>query len=308
MPMDLREMANFIKIVELGSLSRAAEVLHIGQPALGFQVRNLETALQQQLLVRHSRGVEPTEAGLLLVEHARVILDEIAKAKRAIAELGEPSGSVSLGMTASANSLLLADLYQRASQQYPRLKLNVLEALSGALTEKLAAGEIELACLYSGQELKNVVRERLIDDEWVFVSATAKRPPRDEITFRELSAYPLIVPSRISGMRVRLDEAARQKGLKLTIALEVQSESLMRRLIDQGVGHTVLPSVSVRNSYDRSSLHIARIVEPSFPSTMCLIYPERPTLSQGAAAVRRLLLELAEQYRSANLGLMAKIA
>jgi LysR family nitrogen assimilation transcriptional regulator len=83
------------------------------------------------------------------------------------------------------------------------------------------------------------------------------------------------------------------RGLTLNIVLEVQSEPLMRELIEQGVGHTILPFNSVRKNVARGTLHAARIIEPSFPSKMFLAYAERPPLSRGAAAIKGLLLELA---------------
>jgi LysR family nitrogen assimilation transcriptional regulator len=288
---DLRELTHFVKIVELGSLSRAAEVLHIAQPALGLQVRNLEAELQQQLLLRHSRGVEPTEAGRVLVEHAKIIISDVANAKRAVAELSEPAGRVSLGMTASANTLLLGDLYKNAISTFPKLTLNVVEALSGALAQKMIEGEIELACIYSQFQLKGLVLEPLISDEWVFVSSVKTPPSGDEIRFAEVAKYPLILPSRISGMRMRLEKTAAERGLTLNIVLEVQSESLMKTLIDRGIGHTILPYDSVRND-PQVKLHTTRIVEPHFPSRMFLAYPEKPPLSRGAAAIRGLLLDL----------------
>ncbi|HWG06883.1 MAG TPA: LysR substrate-binding domain-containing protein [Beijerinckiaceae bacterium] len=296
--MDLRELTHFVKIVELGSLSRAAEVLHIAQPALGLQVRNLEAELQQQLLLRHSRGVEPTEAGRVLLEHAKIIMNDVAVAKRAVAELREPMGRVSLGMTASANTLLLGDLYRNMIATYPKLTLNVIEALSGTLTQKMLEGEIELACIYSQFELKGLVLEPMISDEWVFVSSETNPPPGTEIRFEDLTKYPLILPSRVSGMRMRLEGTAAERGLTLNIILEVQSESLMKNLIERGIGYTILPYDSVRN--DRQvNLHCTRIIEPHFPSRMFLAYPEKPPLSRGAAAVRGLLLDLVQSKETA---------
>uniref|UniRef100_UPI0036D31396 LysR family transcriptional regulator n=1 Tax=Klebsiella pneumoniae TaxID=573 RepID=UPI0036D31396 len=77
--MNLRRLKYFVKIVDIGSLTQAAEVLHIAQPALSQQVATLEGEMDQQLLIRTKRGVTPTEAGKILYTHARTILGTVAK-------------------------------------------------------------------------------------------------------------------------------------------------------------------------------------------------------------------------------------
>ncbi|MBX3631908.1 MAG: LysR family transcriptional regulator, partial [Simplicispira sp.] len=72
--MDLRQLGYFVRVVELGSLTRAATVLRIAQPALGIQIKKLEVEFGAPLLVRHSRGVEPTDVGALLFEQAKALL------------------------------------------------------------------------------------------------------------------------------------------------------------------------------------------------------------------------------------------
>ena len=88
--MDVRQLRYFVSVIELRSFSRAAEVLHVAQPALGLQIRKLEDELHTQLLVRHSRGVEPTPAGNLLRERALTILAEMEETKQALRDFSGP--------------------------------------------------------------------------------------------------------------------------------------------------------------------------------------------------------------------------
>ncbi|HTI88742.1 MAG TPA: LysR family transcriptional regulator, partial [Alphaproteobacteria bacterium] len=78
--MTLRQLHYFLRILELKSFSKAAANLHIAQPALGLQIRKLEDELGVPLLNRHSRGVTPTEAGLILREHAQTVLRQVERA------------------------------------------------------------------------------------------------------------------------------------------------------------------------------------------------------------------------------------
>lgn len=96
--MNLRRLKYFVKIVDIGSLTQAAEVLHIAQPALSQQVATLEGELDQQLLIRTKRGVTPTEAGKILYTHARTILRQCEQAQLAVNNVGQTlSGQCQLG-------------------------------------------------------------------------------------------------------------------------------------------------------------------------------------------------------------------
>jgi len=87
--MNLRRLKYFVKIVDIGSLTQAAEVLHIAQPALSQQVATLEGELDQQLLIRTRLGVTPTEAGKILYTHARTILRQCEQAQLAVSSIGQ---------------------------------------------------------------------------------------------------------------------------------------------------------------------------------------------------------------------------
>lgn len=289
--MDVRELKNFLKIVELGSIRRAAEVLGIAQPALGIQVRNLENDLGQQLLFRHSRGVRPTEAGSLLMAHAKIIIEDVAKAKRAFEDLDEPMGSVSIGMTPPANGMLVADFYRLSIERFPRIRLNIIEAMSATLCQKLIAGEIELACIFA-KSVKGIRLEPLIQDHMVFVSTNDGKRQKREITWRDVLNKPLILPPRESGFRLMLEEAAANSGSFLNVIIETHSQSLITSLVAQGIGHSVLPSQVIQRDVTGKILRTCRVVEPAFSSQMSLAYADTRPLSRSADAIRTFLFEL----------------
>lgn len=106
--MNLRRLKYFVKIVDIGSLTQAAEVLHIAQPALSQQVATLEGEMDQQLLIRTKRGVTPTEAGKILYAHARTILRQCEQAQLAVNNVGQTlQGQVSIGLARAPRLLLL---------------------------------------------------------------------------------------------------------------------------------------------------------------------------------------------------------
>lgn len=292
--MNLRELVNFIRIVEIGSLSRAASTLNVAQPALGLQVRNLEMEFKKQLLVRHSRGVYPTDAGKILVSHARQMLQEVEKARREMAELNGQSGHVRIGMTTSANGLLLAELYRVCHQRHPNIRLDILEGNSGRLARMIHTGEIDLACLYSDGGVSGLRHEVVLRDEWVFVSAPGSAPPSEAVRFADIERLPLILPSRSSGLRLKIEHEARARGMELQIVLEVQSGVLMKQLVGQGVGHTILPRFEVKDAVDAGILCCTKIIEPSFPSRTHISHRDAPPLGPAALAVKAALIEVAQ--------------
>jgi len=118
--MNLRQLRYFVRVVELGSITRAAEALRIAQPALGLQVKQLEDMLGVQLLARHSRGVEATPAGRLLFDRARAILRQVDDTQRDVAGFGRRTReALSLGLSPSLVALLGPDVVQRARLELP---------------------------------------------------------------------------------------------------------------------------------------------------------------------------------------------
>src|SRR5262245_45274960 len=98
--MNLRQLKYFVGVVEAGNMTRAAEQLHVAQTALGMQIRQLEEDLGVALLVRHSRGVEPTKAGSLLHTRAISILKEVEEARKDVRACErEDSEAIRLGIT-----------------------------------------------------------------------------------------------------------------------------------------------------------------------------------------------------------------
>src|SRR5471032_138539 len=135
--MNLRRLKYFVKIVDIGSLTQAAEVLHIAQPALSQQLATLEGELQQQLLIRTKRGVTPTEAGNILYMHAQTILRQCEQAHSAVNCAGQAlSGQLSVGLAlGSAAPNMAAQVLQAVREQHPRILLYINENFNSTLAE-----------------------------------------------------------------------------------------------------------------------------------------------------------------------------
>ena len=113
-------------VLEAKSITKAAEHLYVAQPALGLQIRKLEEELGVELFVRHF-GVAPTEAGLLLAQHAQVLLRQFARARQDLLDFARsPHGRVSVGLTPTVTSVLVAGLCGSLSGRVPGRRLEHL--------------------------------------------------------------------------------------------------------------------------------------------------------------------------------------
>lgn len=148
--MDTRRLYSFVKIVDAGSITRAADILHIAQPALSQQVSTLETQFKQQLLIRSKRGVAPTEAGRALYRHAQLILRQLELAQAAVDVSGRaPAGSVSVGLAPySTGAALALPLLRAVRERYPDIVLHINENFGGVISEAIMTGRMDMAFIY----------------------------------------------------------------------------------------------------------------------------------------------------------------
>ena len=213
--MDVRQLRYFKEIVEAGSFTRAADRVRVAQPALGLQIRKLEDELGVSLLHRHSRGVEPTEAGVVLLGHANAILKQIEQAQRDVADLsGVPRGSVVLGITPTASALLATRLIRTCRDLYPGVSLNLFEGLSEEVMRRLSDNSLDMGFSYNPGAAKGIATEPLLTEDLFLVGAPGAGDPGDKISFREVCKRSLILPSRGFGLRECVENAAREYCLR----------------------------------------------------------------------------------------------
>jgi LysR family tcuABC transcriptional regulator len=145
--MELRQLRYFVRVVEMGSMSRAAVDLEVVQSALSQQIARLEGELATRLLQRSSKGVAPTEAGLAFFRQAQLALRHADEAARA-AQQSRLSGSVSVGLAPTTASILGLPLMLAVRERYPEVRLHMVESLSGHLSGMLNARQLDLAVLF----------------------------------------------------------------------------------------------------------------------------------------------------------------
>jgi LysR family transcriptional regulator, nitrogen assimilation regulatory protein len=301
--MDTRRLSAFVKIIDTGSLTRAADNLNIAQPALSQQVASLEAHFGQRLLIRSKRGVVPTEAGLALYRHAQIILRQLSQAKTDVSQSTQSvAGAVSLGLAPySAGAALALPLLRLVRERHPRIVLHINENFGGVISELVMTGKMDMALIYQPGPIRGVKFEPMFEEELFLLSSHRPGGARtDEVPLAALEGMPLLLPSRIHTIRKLVDSAFERAGIIPNLVAEIESAATLASAVDSGVGATILPWSSASSIADAQrraggrEAFLARLVEPSLKARIAICTPDHLPMSDAASAVHALILELVQ--------------
>ncbi|SNT76638.1 LysR family transcriptional regulator [Paracoccus seriniphilus] len=274
--MDFRQLRNFIQVVELSSITAAAERLNIAQPALSRQVKALEEELNVALLRRHGRGVMPTEEGIRLARRAKAILEDVADMAGDISGNRAPlSGTVTLGLPPTVSEILATHLIERTMDRYPEVKLRIISGFSGHVQDWLLRGKIDLGVAYEDQKSPSIKAQPIILEQLFLIQSAEKEGDRDgvPIPMHDALTKPLILPNPEHGLRRRVESISQDERIDLEVVLEIDILPTMLAFVERGLGSTILPLISVINHVRDGRLIARPIVRQSIDRTLVLMTP-----------------------------------
>lgn len=291
--MDLRQLRYFSKVVESGSFSRAANRLHVAQPALSQHVRRMEEELGVTLLFRGAQGVRTTEAGDRLLEHAKRILaefDEIADSVRG--EANVLRGDVRFGLPGTVSELLAAPLIEAARARYPEVRIRVVEAMSGYILDWLKRGDVDLAMIYSTSDPKGLaVHHGLSEEICLFANPSFDGQASfagERVPLAEAARLPLVVPGPGHGLRELIEDAVQSIQVPIQPAIEIDSYSQIKKLVVRGLGYGVLPLMAVNKEAEAGIFRIWRFERPALTRKVYLAYSTKRPLLNAPRAIGQL--------------------
>jgi len=302
--MNLRRLKYFVKIVDVGSLTQAAEILHIAQPALSQQIATLEGEFHQQLLVRAKRGVTPTEAGRVLYRHAQVMLKQFEQAQSDVRNSGRAlSGQVSVGLApGTAASALALPLLKTVRARHPDVVLYLNENLGTTLCEQVDNGRMDMAVLYGGRSIvQGLSFEPLLTEELVLVGPAVGSDSKGEpsqVALADLRDVELMLPRAHNYLRQYIDAAFASLQMVPRVVAEIESAATLSAAVADKVGATVLPASAARAVAKSIQARVCRIVSPSIEVPLALCMSDRLPLSEPAQAVRAIILELVDNLET----------
>jgi LysR family tcuABC transcriptional regulator len=291
--MELRQLRYFVKVIELGSMSRAAMELGLVQSALSQQITRLESELSTRLLQRSSKGTIPTEAGIAFFHEAQLTLRHAEQAIQA-AQKARLSGAVSIGLSPTIASVLGLPLISAMSERYPDVHLHMVSALSGHISSLLNARQLDLAILFDSEGARRWSVMPLLEEK-LFLIQSKQKPvctPAAAKALVHLEGVPLIMPSGSHGLRNTLVTAATQSGVKLDIAIEVDGLPLLMEAVKMGMGATVQPWSAVKLNQDTEAhFQWSEICHTEVRRLASLCSLSEDELSPAALAARVVLLD-----------------
>lgn len=238
-------MRYFARVVELGSMGRAAAELGVGTSALSQQISRLEGELATRLLQRSSTGVVPTDAGLAFLQQAQLSLRHADSAALA-AKRARLSGHVSIGLGATIAAIAGVPFIQAMRQRYPDIRLRLVETLSGNMATMLGSRQLDLCIAYeSGVGQRGVAIPLL--DERLFVMAAPKQrgtPRSKTTTLAQIAQLPLVMTSPSHYLRALVDAGFARAQVRPNIVLELDGLALLMDAVRAGVAATIQPGAA----------------------------------------------------------------
>lgn len=287
--MELRQLRYFVRVVELGSMGRAAQELGVVTSTLSQQISRLEGELATRLLQRTSAGIVPTDAGLAFLHQAQLAIRHADDAVRA-AQLARLSGHVSVGMAPTTSAVLGLPFVAAMRERYPDIRLHLVESLSGNLASMIGSRRLDLAVLF---HVENGQRWSVMPllDERLFVIARRDfpgLPDTAQIRLDQLGKLPLLLPSGPHGLRARIDTAVERGRHKLNIVAEIDGLAMLMDVVLAGHGATIQPGAAVARFADKP-LSLIEISDPGVHRPNLLVSLSDDELSPAGLAARGVL-------------------
>jgi DNA-binding transcriptional LysR family regulator len=235
--MDLTHLRTFVAVAQEGHLTRAAERLHISQPAASSHVRALESFLDMRLFDRTNRGLELTAAGRALADAAARVLDASVALETLARELrGGVGGALDLGVNADPTLSRIGPIASWLRERHPRLEVNVQMRSSLATRQGVRAGELDAGFLLSATFDKGLSGIELTTLHYRIAGPAAWAERIAEADWKALAALPWIVTAPGTSNHEMRDDLFRPRRLAVNATVEVNNDLLLRTLIADGLG------------------------------------------------------------------------
>lgn len=297
--LSLRQVRSFIAVYEERSFTRAAQRENATQSGISQHVSALEEQLGTALFDRKHSGPEPTPAGGLFYTRA---LEMMRAMERGISEVktstGQLSGEVKAGVMPTFTRCALPPALDRFMTAYPHVRVEIVEGYSGALSDMVRAGELDLALVPASAETTGLTFSPLCSNrEMLLFGPQAGLPHLEPVRLADLDPLDLIVPSPANVRRRRIETYLATNNIRVGRLLEMDAMLGTLELVGRSRWMTILPGVFCIGDADGTQRRVAPIVGPDMVSEFVVIEPARRSLSPAASlfldAMREEIVKLA---------------
>lgn len=251
--MDIKQLRAILAVAETGSTTKAAERLHIVQPAVSRHIRLLEEELGVELFERERHGMLLTDAGKTLAEYGRRALRELDRARAEIQPAaGLVSGTADIGLLPSCGELLAPELVATLRGRHPQLGVRLTAGYAGHFRQWLESGDVDAALMYDDKSVTGLQVQALLDEQLYLMGRPSTVPQAGPLSIMDLEGLALVLPNPPHGLRNVVEHAFAVSGIDLVIAAETNSLSVQKSLVAKGFAHTILPSSAISDDLARA--------------------------------------------------------
>jgi DNA-binding transcriptional LysR family regulator len=289
--MEIHQLEAFLAVVTYGGFHRAAEALHLSQPAISARVRALEVSLGVPLFVRGRSSFSLSPAGKALRPHAEHLLQTVARARQAVHEL-QPNADDALRIAASLSicTYLLPDVMKDYQAAQPHVMVSLRSGNSVQVLKMVLDGETEIGIARSVNH-PEVETVTLRDDPLILVGHPGHpATSRQSVRLEEVESWPLIFYDRGSSDWTLSQSLFRRAGLLPNVVLEVETIEAAKRMVERKLGLSFLPQIAVTHELQQGKLIGIQIADADpLRRNLDVIHPRHRPMTKAANAFLLLL-------------------
>jgi LysR family transcriptional regulator, nitrogen assimilation regulatory protein len=297
--MDLKQLRALLAIAETGSVTRAAESLHLVQPAITRQLKLLEEELGVPLFDRERHGMVLTPAGRRFSDSVRRALDELDNAKADISPRSQKvAGTVVVGLFPSAGEQLVGRLLAKVRRNFPLVQVRSYITYLPYLEQSLERGDVDVALVYVDDEANaRFQREALLEDSLYLVG-----PPDADLDMStptplsSLAELPLVLPARSSVVRRMVERECAAQGVTLNLTAEADATNVQKALAMSGEALTILSGFVIAGDIESGLLSGSPLASTGLRRTLYLARAAGKPLTPASACVMDELRDLVRQW------------
>lgn len=250
--MNLKQLQYFALVAEEGQITSVAKQLFIGQPALSYQLKQLEDELGAKLFARQPHGIELTDAGKKLYSYSKQILTLAQNAETEIREIQAGQlGSVRLGSVSSSIGVLPSSRLVAFVKEHPGVALDILEDNTYGILDKLKNNLLDLAVIRTPYNRVNLAAIDVSDERMTAVTRLGAFAGKETVKLEDLAGQPLVIYRRFEGM---FKETFTEKGLKPNFVIKCDDSRTAIRWSDSGLGIALVPE-SIAAAYAKGQIY-----------------------------------------------------
>jgi DNA-binding transcriptional LysR family regulator len=258
----LRQLEAFVEIARRGSVSRAAELLFVTQPALTARLKTLERLLGNELFVRTGRGVRLTEAGRAFLPYAQRSLQAIAEGRSLLAELARgAAGELAIGASPAVSTYVLPAILERYNASHPNVQLAVRTGHSAEVLELVLRQDVEIGLIRALRH-PDIETTQLYEDQLVLVCHPDHRfAALGEIEVEAIRDERVILFDRTSSYHDLTASFFREAGIVPRGVMELDNIDATKKMVRQGLGVAMIPQTAAAEDIEAGTLHEVHIAD-----------------------------------------------